>query len=245
MDRDIIFFVGAPGAGKTNARWWTHKVLGDKFDFEFVNDGRHLVDIIEADIHHEHHFHPDPESRAFCITTTYPADEMRCRVRNKLLKLEEGKIALVELSGGIGDWHPNQGGEKQVDISYTRFVKEKGLFPKELLDRAIFVEIKTRDKDRIAWNEERKGAPRAELHRMSFYVPTEAMEHLFAHDDFEEGLKPFLEEIAVPIIEVKNFGTFVEFWQNSIEATKQIRRYLVEGEINIEHEGHGNPERRF
>lgn len=248
MNRDIIIFVGTPGAGKTDARWWIYKELGDKFDYEFVNDGGHLVDVVNEDKEHQHHFHPDSESPAFCITTTYPADEKRRRVRDQLLKLIElkkGKLALVELSGGVGDWHPDAKGKKEVDISYARLAKERELLPKDILDRAIFVEIKTRDEDRFEWNERRKGAPQTELHRQSFYVPKEAMEHLFAHDDFEEGLKPFLERIGVPVVEVENFGSLPEFETNARAAVEQILKHMIEGQINGELEGPSHPERRF
>ena len=252
MDRDIIIFVGTPGAGKTDARWWIYEELGEKFDYEFVNDGGHLVAVVNEDEEHRHHFHPDPESPAFCITTTYPADEMRRRVRDRLLRLlelEEGKLVLVELSGGVGDWHPDSPNrkkeeEREVDISYARMIEE-GFLPEKILKRAIFVEIKTRDEDRFEWNEKRKGAPQTELHRQSFYVPKEAMDHLFAHDDFEEGLKPFLEKMSVPVVEVENFGSLPEFETNARAAVEQILKHMTEGQINGEFEGPSHPEQRF
>ena len=245
MDRDIIFFVGAPGGGKTDARRWIYQELGEGFDYQFVHDGKHLVDIVTEDEHAEdeygeYHFHPNPESGAFCITTTYPADEMRKRMMEEIEGVEKGKLILVELSGGIGDWYLEEKGDKEVDISFARMI-EQGFFTEEILKRAIFVEIETRDKYRIRWNARREGQEpgKVDPRFTSFYVPQEAMDHLFAHDDFadEGSLKSYLESRGVPIVTVKNLGTKKEFEINSIEAARDIFRHLNEGSIQREQQG--------
>lgn len=244
--RDIIFFVGPVGSGKTTVKTIMQEYFKDQREgpdeikFHFINEFEHLKEIVIEDQAGEARLHKmvlagDEETFEITHQDAYEMMWQRCLEEAEGLKQQENHMILLEHAAGTGE-------DKRFDQSCQWLIQEGAgspRLPDWLLERAVFVHINTVFKDREGWNKQ-KSVEVEDHGRTSSRVPQKVLEGRFRKDDFKV-LEGYLREKDIPVFEVKNIGkTEGELEDHALEIAAEVWSRIHEGQVHGECQGNGS-----
>jgi len=199
--KDIIWFIGLPGAGKTTLIEYFLKHFIPKKEVTILRCLDYYLKLKNEDKKHRYHCHPNGK-KGFLVTNSYLPNQAITLTLEKTLKTKGIKI--IEECRGLDS-------QKQVDYTVKGLIS---IIPPEVLQRSIFVYIwspfKTRLKRNMSRTENEKKVKRK--------VNLVAMKRYFANDDFKKS-KHLLPK---PVIFVKNTGDLLALKENAKKITKKI-----------------------
>lgn len=171
MMRNLIWITAPSGAGKTIVLNELSKYFSGS---RLFTDAAEMIALNKADTEHLYHIQPFNDER-FILTSTYHFDQAVKNLCDIMATVPKDEIVFIELARGTGD-------SQTVDPSYVRLLS---LIPRTIFERSVFIHIKADYLRRTYRNKHRKIAGFEEnINEQSFFVPKEAMDAFYRHDDF-------------------------------------------------------------